>query len=256
MRGVPRALRAISRAPSGWAATPSFSALRATMYSSFLDRVELQPGRDAEAVAQRRCQKPEPGGGTHQREGLQLDPDGAGRRALADYEIELEILKRGVEHLFDDRIETVDLVDEEYIARFEIGQDRREIARLGQHRAGGHAEIDAELARHDLRERRLAEAGRAVKERVVHRLAPRPGRLQEDAQICPRLGLAHEIVEHLRAQRAVAFLGAGLGAQEGVGLGHGFGARSLSAARMSVLVSASGVSDAAWATALAASPGL
>ena len=54
---------------------------------------------------------------------------------------------------------------------FEIGEQRRKIAGLGDHRAGGGAEVDAELARDDLGERRLAEAGRADEQHVIERLA-------------------------------------------------------------------------------------
>ena len=64
----------------------------------------------------------------------------------------------------------MDLVDEQHVALFEIGEQRREIAGLGDHRAGGGAEVDAELARHDLRQRGLAEARGADEQHVVERL--------------------------------------------------------------------------------------
>ena len=67
----------------------------------------------------------------------------------------------------------MDLVDEEDVAVLEIGEERREIAGLDDDRAGGGAEIDAELARDDLRERRLAEARRPDEEHVVERLLAR-----------------------------------------------------------------------------------
>ena len=94
-------------------------------------------------------------------------------RSLADDEIELEILHRGIEDFLDRRIEAMDLVDEENIARFEIGEDRGKIARLRQHRARGRAEIHAEFARHDLRQRRLAETRRAGEQHMVERFGPR-----------------------------------------------------------------------------------
>ena len=182
--------------------------------------IELQAHGDAEAVAQRCGQKPHPRRGAHQREGLQFDPHGARGGAFADDEVELEILERGIEHFLDRRIEAVDLVDEEHVARFEIGQDRGQIARPRQHRAGGHAEVHAKLARHDLREGRLAQTRGAMEQRVIHRLAPLAGRLQEDAQVRPRLGLTDEIVKRLGAQRAVIVFGQRLGAQGGVGACH------------------------------------
>ena len=95
----------------------------------------------------------------------------------------------------------MDLVDEQHVARLQIGEQRREIARPRDHRPGGGAEADAELARDDLRQRRLAEAGRAVQQHVVERLAPRPRRLDEDAAGCRAARpLADEVVERRRPQ--------------------------------------------------------
>ena len=95
----------------------------------------------------------------------------------------------------------MDFVDEQHVALFEIGEQRREIARLGDHRAGGRAKIHAEFARDDLRERRLAETRRTDEQHMVERFAARPRRLDEDLEIGARLRLADEIGERLRAQR-------------------------------------------------------
>ncbi len=54
----------------------------------------------------------------------------------------------------------MDLVDEEHVARLEIGEKRREVARAHQHRARRRAESHAQFARHDLGERRLAQTRR------------------------------------------------------------------------------------------------
>ena len=75
----------------------------------------------------------------------------------------------------------MNLVDEQDVARLEIGELRREIARLGDDRPRGRAEIDAELARDDLRQRRLAEAGRTDEQHMIERLAARLGRFDEDS---------------------------------------------------------------------------
>ena len=56
------------------------------------------------------------------------------------------------------------------------------IAGLGDHRAGGRAKPDAQFARDDLRQRRLAQTGRAVQQDVVQRLAARLRRLDEDGR--------------------------------------------------------------------------
>jgi hypothetical protein len=52
-----------------------------------------------------------------------------------------------------------------------------------------------------LREGGLAEAGRAVQQHVVERLAPRAGRLDENSKIFPRCALANEFCQGLRAER-------------------------------------------------------
>ena len=103
----------------------------------------------------------------------EVDLHRARRRPLADDQVELEILHRRIEDFLDRRIEPVDLVDEQDVALFEIGEQRREIAGLGDHRPGGGAEIDAELARDDLRQRGLAEARRADEQHVVERFLAR-----------------------------------------------------------------------------------
>ena len=61
----------------------------------------------------------------------------------------------------------------------------------------------------DLRQRRLAEAGRADEEHVVERLLPRPRRLDEDLEVGAGLRLADELGEELRAERRVRRVVAG-----------------------------------------------
>ena len=67
----------------------------------------------------------------------------------------------------------MDLVDEQHVLRLEVGEHRGEVARALEHRAGGLAQVDAELARDDVRERGLAQARRAEQQHVVERLAAR-----------------------------------------------------------------------------------
>ena len=68
------------------------------------------------------------------------------RRPFADDQVELKILHRRIEDFLHRRIEPVDLVDEQHVALFEIGEQRREIAGLRDDRARGGAETDAEFA--------------------------------------------------------------------------------------------------------------
>ena len=98
---------------------------------------------------------------------------------------------------------------------------RREIAGLGDDRPGRRAKADAEFARHDLRQRGLAEARGADEQHMVERLAALARRLDEDREIGARLGLADEFGQQLRAQRGVAdIVAAALGGDDAGGRVH------------------------------------
>jgi hypothetical protein len=134
---------------------------------------------------------------------IRLDRTRAG--AFADHKVELEIFHRGIKDFLDRRIEAVDFIDEQHIARLEIGEDRCEIAGPGQHGARGRTEIDAQLAGHNLRQRRLAEARWSREQHMVERFGAGPRRLDEYREIFPRLLLAHELGQplgpHTRLER-------------------------------------------------------
>ncbi len=73
----------------------------------------------------------------------------------------------------------------------------------------------------DLRQRGLAEAGRADEQHVVQRLAALARRLDEDREVLARLRLADEFGQRLRAQRGVAdIIGAALGRDDAGRRGH------------------------------------
>ncbi len=191
------------------------------------------PKRSRKRIGEKPCAR----GGADQGELRKLDLDRARRRSLADDEVELEILHRGIEHLLDRGTEAMDLVDEEHVALFEIGEKCREIAGLGDHGTRGGAKADAELARHDLRQRGLAEARRADEQHVIERLAALARGLDEYGQIGARLRLADELRQQLRAQRGVAgILMAALRRDDARGRAHF--ASSLRPSRISCAVSA------------------
>src|SRR5262249_53046297 len=95
--------------------------------------VEVQPHRNAEAVAQWIGQKARTRGRADQCERCEIDLDRTRGRTLADDEIELEILHGRIKDFLDRGIEPMNLVDEENVARFEICEERRKIARLCDH---------------------------------------------------------------------------------------------------------------------------
>ena len=132
--------------------------------------------------------------------GGEVDAHRTRGRALADDQVELEVLHRGIEDFLDRRLQAVDLVNEQHVARLQVGQDRGQVAGALDHRAGGGAEAHAELARDDLGQRGLAEARRAVQQDVVERLAARAGGRDEHGEVFAAGALADEIGERTRAE--------------------------------------------------------
>ena len=114
----------------------------------------------------------------------------------------------------------MDLVDKEHIVGLEICQQRGQVARLGDHRPAGCAKADAQFLGDDLRQRGLAETGRAEKQHMVHRLAAALGSLDEHAQILARGLLPDKFGKALWAQRRIGVFGLALGRMEGNGFGH------------------------------------
>ena len=120
MRGVPRDRRAISVAASASIAT---SRMRARAADDLLDVavvVEVEPMDDAEARAQRRGQQAGARRRADQRELLQRHLHRPRARSLADDDVELVVLHRRIEDLFDGRRQAMNLVDEEHLVLLEV----------------------------------------------------------------------------------------------------------------------------------------
>ncbi len=200
MRGVPRARRASSNAASGSMARPSSPALRAAMLREVFRRVVVEPRDVAEAREQRRSEQARARRRADQREGLQRELQRRRVGALALHDVDAEVLDRGVEVLFDDGLQTVDLVDEEHVAPAELREQRRELALVFDGRAGREHELRVELLGEDAGHRRLAEAGRPAEEHVVERPAARVRGRDEDAEVLLELRLADVVVEARRTQ--------------------------------------------------------
>ena len=157
-RGAARPGGDLGGAVGGRASTPSSPAERCTIVSSSCGLVELQVGGEAEPVAQRAGQQPGPGGGADQGERRDLERDRGGAGALADDDVDPEVLHRQVEHLLGGPRHPVDLVDEEHLALVEAGQDRGEVAGVVDRRAAGDPQRRAHLGGDDHRQGGLAEA--------------------------------------------------------------------------------------------------
>ena len=203
MRGVPRgALRNLLRRArvDGELEQP-----RAPLddEGELVHRVEVEPDDVAEAREEGRGEEAGASRGADERERLHGELDGRGEGPLARHDVDAEVLHRRVEALLDDGVQPVDLVDEEDVVRRELREQPGERPLVLDDGAVRHVQLDPHLVREDLRERRLAEPGRAAEEHVVERLLPAPGGLDEDAQVLLVLGLADVVVEGLRAERAV-----------------------------------------------------
>ena len=94
----------------------------------------------------------------------------------------------------------MDLVDEQDVAGFQVGQQCRQVARLGDHGTGSGTKADTQLARDDLGQGRLAQTRRAVKQDMVQRLTTVTGGPDKDAEIVAEVGLADELLQAARAQ--------------------------------------------------------
>ena len=168
-----------------------------------LVRVEIEPVGGAEPVAQRAADPARPRRGADHRERLEAEAERPGRRALADHDVERVVLHRRVEDLLDRAVEPMDLVDEQDVALLERGQDRGQVAGALDGRARRVFDVDAQLARDDRGQGRLAQAGRPVQEDVVGGLSPAPCRLEQDRQVRLDLALADVFVERARPEGAL-----------------------------------------------------
>ena len=202
MRGVPRPRRAISRAARLASGTSRIRAERSDDLRQLLLGVEVEPVGGPEPVAQRAADPARARRRADDRERLQREAQRSRRRPLADHHVQREVLHRRIEDLLDRPVEPVDLVDEEDVALVEGREDRREVARALHRRSARVADVHAELARDDRRERGLAEARRAVQEDVVGRLPSLPGSREQDREVVLDVLLADVLVEAARPERA------------------------------------------------------
>ena len=148
-----------------------------------------------EAVAERRAEPSRAGRRADDRERLEREPQAPRARAAADHHVDREVLHRRIEDLLDRVVQPVDLVDEEDVALVDVREDRREVAGALDRRAARRVDAHAELTRDDVREGRLAEAGRAVQQDVVGGLGPGARRLEEDREVLLDRSLADVLAE-------------------------------------------------------------
>ncbi len=145
--------------------------------------------------------------------GGQLERDGGGARALADHDVDPEVLHRHVEHLLGGPGDAVDLVDEQHLALVERGQDGGEVAGVLDRRAGGDPQRHAQLGRDDHRQRGLAQPGRAGQQQVLGGDAARGGGLQHQPELLAHHRLPDEVRQPPGPQRRLGGPLQGVGAR-------------------------------------------
>ena len=147
--------------------------------------------------------KPGARGGADQREAIQLKRMNARARPLPDHQIDAIILHRGIENLLDGGHQAMNFVEKENFARFERSEDGGQVALALEQRAGTGLDGDAQFVGDDLRERRLAQARRAVEQHVIERFAAAARGLDGDLDVFLHARLADVIGQALRANAGV-----------------------------------------------------
>ena len=169
----------------------------------FVGVVELEAVHEAKAVAQGRADHRVSRRRADEGEGLEVEAEAAGARALADDDVYGELLHCRVEHLLHHAAEAVDLVNEEDVAGLEAGEDGSKVACALDGGAGGYSNADAHLLADDVSEGGLAEAGRAVEEYVFKGLAALTRGGDADAEILLDAALADILAQPAGPQGAV-----------------------------------------------------
>ena len=98
----------------------------------------------------------------------------------------------------------MNLVDEQDIARTQTRERADQIARLRQGRAARDHGTRAHLGGDHMRQRGLAESGRAVQQHMIDRLAAMLRRLHRDANPLDQVRLPHVLVQPPRPKRRPA----------------------------------------------------
>lgn len=162
--------------------------------------VEVKAEKDSEAGAERRGEQAGPRGGGDKGEGTDVHDVSARSGALADDDVELVILKGGVEFFFEHGLEAVNFVEEEDLALADVGEDGGEVTLNLQGGAGGLLEAYVELIGDDGGQGGFAEAGRAEEQDVIEGFAAGAGGFKRDGELFLGFRLPDEFVEAVGAE--------------------------------------------------------
>ena len=92
----------------------------------------------------------------------------------------------------------MDLVDEQHVAFFELGEDRGEVARPFKRRSGCDVQMHAHLDGDNAGHRGFAETGRPSHQQVVGWLAALLRGLEHNREVFFQLALANKLAEPSR----------------------------------------------------------
>jgi hypothetical protein len=129
--------------------------------------VIIQPRGQAKARAQWRSQQAAARRRANQCETRQVQPDAARVRALVNHDVDDEVLHRRIEIFLYRLLHPMDFVNEKHVTALQAGEQAREVAGFVNHGAAGRLEIRAHRLGEDVRQRRLAQSGRAGKQDMV-----------------------------------------------------------------------------------------
>ena len=165
-----------------------------------LHRIKLQVTGKTKTVTQRTGQQTRTGRRTHEGELRQLQRNGSRTRTLTDHNVHTEIFHRHVEHFFSRAAHTVNLIQEQHLAGGQRRQNRRQITRMLNRRAGGDTQRRLHLCRNNHRESGLTQTGRARQQHMVGATATHLRSLQHQGQLLTHTALTHKVIQGLRAQ--------------------------------------------------------
>jgi hypothetical protein len=124
-------------------------------------------------------------------------------RTLADHDVEAKVLHRRIEVFLDNRREPMDFVDEQHVARAQMGDQACEVPLLLDGRTAGCVQCGPHLGGDDVRERGLAETRRATQQHMIERLPTHARGAGEDLQVLHERLLPHVIGKSTRPEAVI-----------------------------------------------------
>ena len=124
----------------------------------------------------------------------------ARRRPLPNDDVELVVLQRRVQLLFQDRLQPVNLIEEQHLPFAQVRQNGCQVALYLQRGSAGLLKAHAKLVRNDGGERRFAQSRRTEQQHVIECLAAAFRGFECDGELLLRLGLTDELAQLRRPQ--------------------------------------------------------